>query len=520
MKPARVPTIRSSLAWLVIACLLPASLMALTLIAHDYQRERAQLVRDSMATVRALTDALDRDLAGTQAALSVLAGSEHLRSGDLRAFHEQANQVLRHQNAANIALIDATGQQQVNTLLPYGASLPRGGIPDSLMQIFETGQPSISDLFVGPVARRPLIALSVPVRRGERITHLLGTGIFPERLAGILAQQRLPPDWIGAIFDSSGTIVARTHEIERFVGKKGAPALLQRVAQVTEDALETTTIEGIEVLSVFNRSSLSNWTVAIGIPRKNQADELWRSLGWLAFSVAVLLSGGLGLAWVIGGRVARPIRGLSASAIALGFGEPVQLGALDLKEADEVGRALTKASRLLQSAEYQAHHDMLTGLANRALFGEIVNQQLAVCRRSAMPLALIYIDLDGFKAVNDQHGHGTGDDLLRAVSTRLGLCVRDADFVARLGGDEFAAVLMHADAAAATTVAAKLVESLAAPYVIGALTLEISASIGVAPYPDCGDSLEQLVQSADQAMYQAKSEGRRRYVVASRSTGA
>ena len=116
--------------------------------------------------------------------------------------------------------------------------------------------------------------------------------------------------------------------------------------------------------------------------------------------------------------------------------------------------------------------------------------------------------------MNDRHGHATGDDLLRMVAARLKAGIREADFVARLGGDEFAAILVQADRAAAATVAAKLVENLSKPYVIGPLTLEISASIGAAVYPDCGLSREHLLQSADDAMYEAKAQGRRRFVIA------
>ena len=89
------------------------------------------------------------------------------------------------------------------------------------------------------------------------MAYVLGAGILPERLTEILTQQRLPEDWIAVIFDSAGTIVARTHQIERFLGKKGAPAMIARTAQVTEDAMEVKSVEGISILSVFSRSALT-----------------------------------------------------------------------------------------------------------------------------------------------------------------------------------------------------------------------------------------------------------------------
>ena len=239
MAPGRIPTIRSRLALLVIACVVPASLLAAVLISQNYERERARLVRDSIGTARAMTSALDRELAGLQSALFALATSPHLSSRDLRAFSSQAREVLPNLIASNIVLLDATGQQHVNTLRPFGEALPSQNRSYQLQRIFETGQPVITDLFAGKVSGASVLAIGVPVRRGNTIIYILTTGIVPGRLSDILTQQRLPPDWIAAIFDSTGTVVSRTHEMNRFVGKKGAPALVKRMGEVAEDALET-----------------------------------------------------------------------------------------------------------------------------------------------------------------------------------------------------------------------------------------------------------------------------------------
>jgi diguanylate cyclase (GGDEF)-like protein len=483
--------------------------MAVALISYNYQLERARLARDSIATARALTSAMDRELAGVQSALFALATSPHLASNDLRAFHSQAKEVLPNLIATSVLLIDASGQQQINTLRPFGEQLPVNA-SRQVQDMFETGRPVTTDLFSGPVFRRPLVAVGVPVRRGNTIPYVLSTAIVPERLSRILTEQRLPPDWIAAIFDGTGTTVSRTHEMNRFVGKKGNPALVKRMREVAEDSLEITTLEGIPVLTVFSRSAVSNWTVAIGIPRRDLTGALWRLLWWLVLGLAVLFLGSLALAWTIGGRIARSIRDLSVPALALGSGEAVTMPPLHLKEADEVGQALVKASRMLKEAQHRGHHDALTGLANRALFDEIVDHQLAVCARTGTPLAVLYVDLDGFKAVNDTHGHATGDALLRAVAARLKGGIRSSDLAARLGGDEFAIVLVDTNMEAAATIAGKLADGVSMPYPIGPLTVEISASIGVAAYPDSGKSSEALLHSADMTMYKTKSDRKRR----------
>jgi diguanylate cyclase (GGDEF)-like protein len=504
MRSGRVPTIRSRLALLVIACVIPAALMAAALISYNYQRERSRLVRDSIATARALTSALDRELAGVRSALFALATSPDLSSNNLAAFYSQAKEVLPNLLIANnIVLIDPNGQQVVNTLRPFGEALP-SGTSLQLHRIFETGLPVITDLFPGPVVGRPLVAIGVPVRRGNAIVYSLTAGIVPERLSGIFSNQRLPPERIAGIVDSTGTIVTRTHEANRFVGRTAAPAFVKRLTEVAEDALETTTLEGIPVVTVFSRSAISNWTVVIGIPTRGLTSELWNLLLWLVLGLVLLLLSSLAVAWVIGRRISHSIHGLCDPALALGFGEAVTVPPLHLKEANEVGQSLIKASKMLQDAQHRGHHDALTGLANRTLFNEIVDHQLAICGRTGTSLAVLYVDLDGFKAVNDAHGHATGDELLRAVAARLKNGIRSSDLAARLGGDEFAIVLINASMEAAATAAGKLADDVSMPYPIGQLTIEISASIGIAGYPDSGTSSEALLHSADGTMYKAK----------------
>jgi hypothetical protein len=250
---------------LVIACVIPASLMAAMLISYSYQREHARLVRDSIATARALTSALDRELTGVQSALSALATSINLSSDNLAAFYNQAKDVLPVLIANNIVLIDAKGHQVLNTLRPFGEPLP-SETPPQLQRIFETGQPVITGLFPGPVFGRPLMAIGVPVRREGAIVYSLDAGIVPERVTSILTEQRLPAGWIAVMVDSTGTIVSRTHEMSRFLGKKAAPAFVKRMMEVEEDSLETTSLEGIPIVTVFSRSAVSNWTVALEYP--------------------------------------------------------------------------------------------------------------------------------------------------------------------------------------------------------------------------------------------------------------
>ena len=158
---------------------------------------------------------------------------------------------------------------------------------------------------------------------------------------------------------------------------------------------------------------------------------------------------------------------------------------------------------------FLAHHDQLTGLPNRALLAERVQRAILAAERSNDKLALMFIDLDRFKPINDAHGHAIGDDVLCVVAERIRTAVRAADTVARIGGDEFVVLLDSlADAAAALQVAAKIHSALRQPMQIEGLSLLVSSCIGIALYPEHGSTGDVLLLRADQAMYAAKEEGR------------
>jgi diguanylate cyclase (GGDEF)-like protein len=156
---------------------------------------------------------------------------------------------------------------------------------------------------------------------------------------------------------------------------------------------------------------------------------------------------------------------------------------------------------------HQSLHDELTGVPNRILFGDRIRQSIVAAGREAEPLAVLILDLDRFKEINDTFGHPVGDELLRQVAGRLGTLLRDSDTFARLGGDEFGILLPGADAAGAEVVAAKLRTVLSERYDVHGLDLESDASIGIALFPDHGETVELLVQRADIAMYGAKGAG-------------
>ncbi len=166
-------------------------------------------------------------------------------------------------------------------------------------------------------------------------------------------------------------------------------------------------------------------------------------------------------------------------------------------------------SRAVQAAEHLATHDSLTGLANRAVFLDQVEKAVHSARRYDQELALLFIDLDGFKDVNDTLGHATGDALLRSVADRLESVVRTSDVVARLGGDEFTILLPKLAAAQdASFVARKVLRLLSSTHEIDGRLVVATPSIGIAIFPSDGDDSDSLLRNADRAMYEAKSRGK------------
>ena len=174
---------------------------------------------------------------------------------------------------------------------------------------------------------------------------------------------------------------------------------------------------------------------------------------------------------------------------------------------------VTELKNKQRQLERIAHYDVLTGLPNRVLLADRLRQAMVQAHRRKQSVAVAYIDLDEFKQVNDSHGHGTGDQLLRLLATRMEKSLREGDTLARLGGDEFVALLLDLpNAEAAPPVVGRLLRATSQAVEIGSLSLRVSSSIGVAHYsPDEILDADQLLRRADQAMYQAKLAGKNRY---------
>jgi len=173
---------------------------------------------------------------------------------------------------------------------------------------------------------------------------------------------------------------------------------------------------------------------------------------------------------------------------------------------------ISDRKRAEEQIEFHAYHDVLTNLPNRKLFTDRLTQSLSRARRSGKPLAVMFVDLDHFKSINDTLGHEAGDELLLEMAIRLRANVRDDDTVARLGGDEFTIILAELrQPEDAVNVAEKIIKAVQQPLTIAGTSIEVSASIGIALFPNDGSDAESLLRNADSAMYRAKESGRNNY---------
>jgi diguanylate cyclase (GGDEF)-like protein/PAS domain S-box-containing protein len=176
------------------------------------------------------------------------------------------------------------------------------------------------------------------------------------------------------------------------------------------------------------------------------------------------------------------------------------------------GRDITEQRRVEEQIRHMAHHDALTQLPNRVLLHDRIGQAIAQAQRNSGVLALLFIDLDRFKTVNDSLGHPVGDRLLQAVAARLVTCTRSSDTVARIGGDEFVVLLGNLDRPeTARHVAQKVLDALSEPVTLDGHELKVTPSVGICAYPHDGKDVETLMRNADTAMYHAKQMGRNNY---------
>lgn len=398
---------------------------------------------------------------------------------------------------------------------------------DYFQRALATGSFASSGFMIGRVSGQPRMAVALPALNGAgAVEAVLVTGVDLKWLSGLSAEVAEASGGVVTIFDSQGTVLARKPDPGALTGRSlsGHP-IVDHILRETAGVIEGPGLDGIPRIIGFAALTGADARIAVGISRDETVADVDRKLllstGIMILAVFMIV---IGMWFLMDVLILRQLRGLQESAERLSSGRfdpqglSLSAAAAPSREIGDVTRAIHAMGRTLQSIAFK---DPLTGLVNRRFLDDHMAGLAAASPRKggaagAVPYAVLYMDLDGFKPINDRHGHAVGDAVLAEVGGRLMRTIRDGDIAARLGGDEFVVLVLMppgTEPAGATGLAARIIEDMAAAFTIGGLELRIGCSIGIALWPTDHDDPAQVLLYADQALYAAKNAGRGRAVL-------
>ncbi|SCK19886.1 EAL domain-containing protein [Vogesella sp. LIG4] len=277
------------LRWIFLAVLMPGLIGLLLSFAVIYQSENRQLEHNTQQLVRTVSAQVDTALLGAQHALQGLAAtSSALDQADMAGFQQQALQFMAASGYGNaIVLVDASGQQLINTLRPYGSALPKTANRAATDYVFAYGKPYVSSLFTGAVAQRPLLAISVPVIRDGKVRYTLTMGINAASLSRFVDAKSLPQGWGLVIYDNKGIIAARTHSPQKYVGQAVIPVLQAGLHGPVDGLMQGSSLDAVSMVGAYHRSEQTGYSVAVGVRESLLLAELGQKL---LFPALLLLS--------------------------------------------------------------------------------------------------------------------------------------------------------------------------------------------------------------------------------------
>src|SRR3954464_15016552 len=310
--------------------------------------ERQNEQRARAAAEQIIAD-IDQELARLQAAGQALASSAALRAGNYERFQQRATEVTKALPKSDYEIVvrDLTGQQVVNTHVPWGTPLPKGVLAEVDRQVIETKRPYVSGLFTGATAKRPLLTIRIPVLADEAVTHVLSIAFEPAHLTELLRKYKLPPEWTATVLDRNNRMIASLKP-NWIAGE----TVSQSNGMSGNGLWWGPNAEGDRVLRAFEGSGLSGWRAFIEVPIHVVQAPLWRTFWLFGALVAALLVISFVLALWFGHRIAHPFQRLAKDARALGQQDmslvPLASG---VKEADQVSRAMVAAYTELTQRE-------------------------------------------------------------------------------------------------------------------------------------------------------------------------
>lgn len=366
--PRRPLRLKWHLVGLVLAAIAPLLIFTAIFIREDLQERRRLLDRGMRETARALSHAIDREINTSFGILETLAASRHLDTGDLKGFHELCVRAIATRKNAWIVLFDRSGQQIVNSSRPFGSPLPNpfratkgapadprypnlplgGAVP--VKKVFETGQPVVSDLFVALDSGQPTIGVGIPIIRDGVPLYVLEMSVDRHALLRLLLDQNLPADSVAAILDSKGFIIARTVDSVNRLGTRAAPELAAHIERAPEGSEVGHTSEGERVHHVFTRSTLTGWTISLGVSEAVLIGPMRRWFALIAGGATLAAVVGLAVAVILGRRIASPLARLAAAAEMMARGDRVEQISSGVREVEDLRGALVTAGGAVRQA--------------------------------------------------------------------------------------------------------------------------------------------------------------------------
>jgi len=287
-------TPRSSYAALAVAALLPIVLFASVIAVVVGFREQAALRDRALSNVREIANGIDRYVAAQMKAIEVMSHARSLAQGDLAAFYDYLQGLKRHEpDWVSVTLVDVEGNQLINLSRPFGTPLPKASDMVSFEKVMRSGAPVIGDYVTHSLVNgRPFVPIRVPIERGGKIMYVLSVGLDPTGLSRLFAKSDSPGDWIGAVVDRRGTLIARSVRGGDFIGRQATGVALEAIKAEREGVYEGSTLEGLETVFAFYTSPLTGWSVHYALPRGQYQAPLYRILWIVVVSglVAVALA--------------------------------------------------------------------------------------------------------------------------------------------------------------------------------------------------------------------------------------
>lgn len=497
--------------WLLLVSLCAAlPLLAFSIFSlYEFANEqRDATLRMLSLRAQSAANEIERSLEQKVAMLNAIAQTDAAQNEELAQLHAYASRLApKLPDVLAITLIAKDGSQLLNTLRPYGEPMPLSGDVEKAAYVIETGRPVVSGVFKGSVSNTRVTSLGVRVEvRGEP-KYCLRMVMRVTEFINLLREQNLPEDWTATLIDANGVIIARTRAPEEFIGANVMPSLKEALTQGQQGVLSAVSQEGVPIQAALEKLSRWGWSVAVHVPSATLHAPLRRLLLQFCMGGVLCLAVGFASSIFLSRRLAGAVDLLSTASEALAKGASAKVRATHVRELDDISSSL----KMAKDRARQAQLDHLTKLPGRARLLELAKElEERCCSKPGLSLAVLFIDLDGFKGINDQHGHDQGDAVLVSTAQALSSTIRDTDIAARQGGDEFA-VALTAPTAAIRTVATTIADRILTK--INAIGYGLGCSIGIAICPEQAPDFQAAQSIADRAMYEAKQSGKNRVVM-------